>query len=368
MTVNSSVNRAEHNGDGTTRSFAFSPYFLEEEDLKVYLRDQGGAETLQTITTHYTISGAANPAGGTVTFETAPDASSKVVIIRDPDLEQVVDYQANDAFPAETHERALDKLTMIVQRLSERLARTIGLAETDTVTSLTLPSNRQDSLLGFNAGGDMEALSKSVLAGATLPNAPVHHSVPRFDGTDGTAMQSSGVTIDDGDNIDAPGTGHMKVPGGTTAQRSTGAARMFRWNSTLSLFEGWISSAWQQFALSSTGNEFNGGQRLKTQSVAYSASPEYDLSAGQRIEVANLTGAIAIGLLQNCNVGEPFEIVLTQDSTGSRAITMNSGFRNQPSSFVTAAGKRMIIWGEVLAVDGNGDMTEAVVTSSWIEP
>lgn len=38
------------------------------------------------------------------------------------------------------------------------------------------------------------------------PSETIDNSVPRFDGTDGETLQDSGVTIDDDDNMDVPGT------------------------------------------------------------------------------------------------------------------------------------------------------------------
>ena len=132
MTVNSTVNRVEYAGDGVSTAFTVGFYFLAAEDLKVILRDASGGETLQTNPTHYTVADAANPAGGSITMATAPAVGEKLVIVRDPALTQLTDYQANDAFPAETHERALDKLTMQIQRLAERTDRSASLEETAT--------------------------------------------------------------------------------------------------------------------------------------------------------------------------------------------------------------------------------------------
>ena len=44
----------------------------------------------------------------------------------------------NDAFPAETHERALDKLTMQAQRLSERIDRAVTVQDTSASDNLEL--------------------------------------------------------------------------------------------------------------------------------------------------------------------------------------------------------------------------------------
>ena len=370
MTVNSTINRTEHNGDGSTTGFVFPPYFLDDDDLKVFLRDSNtDAETLQVLSSDYTISGAADPAGGTVTFANPPGANEKIVIIRDPDRLQSVDYQANDAFPAETHERALDKLTMIVQRLAEQLARTIGLAETDTATTLTLPSDRNSSLLGFSESGEMEAVNKSTLSGATLPVSTTKNSIPRFSGTGGDSIQKSGVTIDDSDNLEIPGTGFLKVAVGTTAQApGSPSAGMMRYDSTLAKLRGYIDTAWHSLAITTGPNEFEGGQRLKTQSPAFGAMLAPDAAFGQRIAFAAASSAVTIGVISNCYVGMPFRFILLQDSTGGRAYSMSAAYLNQPTTFVTIAGKRQIIDGEVTAVDGDNNMTEAVLSSgSWIE-
>ncbi len=150
MTVSSTTSRVEYAGNGSTVAFSVPFYFLANGDLKVYK-----AGTLQTITTHYTVSGAGVGAGGTVTFVTAPTAGQDVVIFRDPALTQGVDYVANDPFPAASHEQALDRLTMIAQRLSSRLDRAAVLPDDDTSgASAELPSPSAGKALLWNAAGD----------------------------------------------------------------------------------------------------------------------------------------------------------------------------------------------------------------------
>jgi hypothetical protein len=139
-----------YTGNGATTAFAFGYKFLTNADLKVY---QAG--TLKTITTHYTVSGAGNDAGGTVTFLTAPTNGQSVVIIRDPALTQGTDLVENDPLPAETLEDALDKLTIIAQRLDDRLDRAVILSDTETAAiTLTLPSPVAGYSLVWNATAD----------------------------------------------------------------------------------------------------------------------------------------------------------------------------------------------------------------------
>lgn len=53
--------------------------------------------------------------GGTVTFAVAPINLSEVTMFRRVPRTQETDYTEYDAFPAESHEDALDKLTMLTQ-------------------------------------------------------------------------------------------------------------------------------------------------------------------------------------------------------------------------------------------------------------
>lgn len=141
MTVSSTTSRVTYATDGSSTAFPVSFYFLANADLVVLLVDADGNSETLVLTTDYTVSGAGNESGGTVTLLSAPASGETLVIYRDPTLTQLTDYAPNDPFPAETHERALDKLTMICQRLSDRLARTFGLADSDTSgASVTVPS------------------------------------------------------------------------------------------------------------------------------------------------------------------------------------------------------------------------------------
>lgn len=166
MTVNTSIARVIQNGNGVTVSFPVPFYFLQSDDLAVYVDG-----VLRVLTTDYAVSGAGDPAGGTVSF-TAPPAAGigNVVIVRDPDQLQAIKYPANDPFPARTHETALDKLTMLVQRTRDLIGRSFTLADADaSVASLTVPTPQAGYLIGWNPGGTGLANYASSGEGSTLP-------------------------------------------------------------------------------------------------------------------------------------------------------------------------------------------------------
>lgn len=118
MTVTSQVNKVQYTATGSQTEFPTTYRFLSDSDLAVYV---DGA--LKELTTDYTVSDAGEASGGTVTFLVAPDADSLVTIKNAPPFTQETDYVENDPFPAESHENALDKLTLEIQNVSEEVGR-----------------------------------------------------------------------------------------------------------------------------------------------------------------------------------------------------------------------------------------------------
>lgn len=157
MTIASTTNRVTYTGNGATTSFSFPHYVIAAADLKVYV---GGV--LQTITTHYTLSGSAPYTAGTnVQFVTAPASDAEIIIIRDPAITQAVDPTENGPLPVDTQlERPLDLLTMLCQRLAERVTRSLRQPDTDFVDIDAIPAkaNRLSKYLGFDSDGDPVAL------------------------------------------------------------------------------------------------------------------------------------------------------------------------------------------------------------------
>lgn len=156
MTVSTTTARVSYAGNGSTTAFNVGFYFLADSHLKVILRAADGTETVKTLTTDYTVSGAGNPSGGSITMLTAPATGQTLVILRNAPQTQDVDYQPNDPFPATTHEQALDKLTMIAQQLQNDVNRSLKIAETDSTNlTTTVPTStlRANKALVFDADG-----------------------------------------------------------------------------------------------------------------------------------------------------------------------------------------------------------------------
>lgn len=128
MTLSTTTSRATYSGNGVTVAFSFPYKFLVNADLVVKLqRDSTGAVTAQALTTDYTITGAGLAAGGTVTMVVAPPTGYTLVIYRSNAQTQDLHFVENDPLPVVELEKRLDKLTMIAQRLSDRLDRALVL-------------------------------------------------------------------------------------------------------------------------------------------------------------------------------------------------------------------------------------------------
>ncbi len=151
MTVSSSVNKVTYSGNSVTLIFPVNYYFLENSHLQVILVSNN-VETIQTITSQYTVTGAGNPAGGSVTMLTPPPTGTQLIIVRNVPATQETDYLANDPFPAESHERALDKLTMLVQQVELDADRALKIPLSSLATTSTeLPVPSANKLLGWNS-------------------------------------------------------------------------------------------------------------------------------------------------------------------------------------------------------------------------
>ena len=109
MSLTNTDRHASYIANGSTTEFSFPHKFLANAHLQVY-----DAGTLQTITTDYTVTGAGEESGGTVTFTTAPTDGNTVLILRVTPNTQPTDWVANARFNAQDIEDDLDRRAMVV--------------------------------------------------------------------------------------------------------------------------------------------------------------------------------------------------------------------------------------------------------------
>jgi hypothetical protein len=141
MGLSSTVNAAYYTGDGATKIFAYPFKILQDEDLKVIVRNTTtDVETELTLGTDYTVSGVLADSGGNVTLANADEAWSDgdsdllsdyvISIARVLDLTQETDLKNLGAYYPEVVEEAFDIETMKAQQLQTQIQRALRFPET----------------------------------------------------------------------------------------------------------------------------------------------------------------------------------------------------------------------------------------------
>lgn len=153
MTAAALTPSAEYIEDGVTLDFPAPFRFLSGAHLEVKRITAAGVVNTLAFGSAWTASGGNSDAGGTVTLA-ATVAGATIKIRRVTPRTQQTDYQTNDTFPAETHEAALDRLTLIDQEQDvlaiDTATRSLLVPEGEAATTLPPAADRRGKFLGFS--------------------------------------------------------------------------------------------------------------------------------------------------------------------------------------------------------------------------
>ena len=236
MTISSTTVKNSYSGNDSTTAFAYAFKIFADTDLQVIIRSSTGTETVKTLTTHYTVSGAGDASGGNVTFTSGntPATGETVVIRRAVPQTQAIDYIANDPFPAETHEEGLDRATMTTQQMQEELDRSFKVSRTNRITTPEFTDDASTSAsktLGFDSSGNLTTVADFLPAGGD------------------SAMFQYSTTTTDAD----PGAGYFRLNNATIASATEIYVDDLEYNGT-------DISAWVQSWDDVSGNDTNRGR------------------------------------------------------------------------------------------------------------
>jgi len=228
MTVGVVLGKSVATGTGSVAAFSFNAPVAAVDELAVYtVVIATGVQTKQTRggsgTYDFSVTINASTRFATVTLNNNLPNTHQIIILREVAIKQETDYVAGDAFPAETHEAALDKLTFITTQLSERIDRTVKFQEAlasdlpgDITASSTLRANKaikfaSDGSIGLstndpdeqvtlattqatNAATSATAASTSATASATSATAAASSATAAA--SSATAAASSATSAD----------------------------------------------------------------------------------------------------------------------------------------------------------------------------
>lgn len=131
MTVTTTLDRQYFDGDGSNKVFPFNFRFFTNDQIYVSLIAPDGTVTPQILTTNYTLSGALQAGGGTVTMLVAPPftmPATRVFVQRILPQVQPTSIRNQGKFYPEIHEDAFDRLTMLIQQALSGLGNALQLA------------------------------------------------------------------------------------------------------------------------------------------------------------------------------------------------------------------------------------------------
>ena len=153
-------------GTGGLGPFSYQFMILDEEDLRVYVDGD-----LKTLDTHYTVTGAGNEEGGAFTFTSgnAPALDADIIVLGAEPETQDHDFRASAVLPAASLEENLDKLTRLIQQLTERLNRApvLPVGDSGGFSALTLPAPGDGQYLRWS--GEQLALGTPTLVPDDVP-------------------------------------------------------------------------------------------------------------------------------------------------------------------------------------------------------
>lgn len=160
-------------GDNASVNFSPSWKFFEETDLEVSLRVIAtGVETVQVLTTHYTVTKANDGIAetGTVVMGTPPTTLEELVIRRNTLHKQPYDVRRDGGIDEDQLEAQLDRMAMAAQEDAYAISRAIRQPSGEDSLAMELPTvaNRASQSLGFDAAGLPIALAGTVSGSVTV--------------------------------------------------------------------------------------------------------------------------------------------------------------------------------------------------------
>jgi hypothetical protein len=156
MTVTYPSNIQTYNGNGATTAFAIPFYWITDPHIYVTRITISDSTRLVLVRgTDYTLNGAGNLAGGTITTMGALSPLSSLYqleILREVPFTQLDNYVAHDTLPAETIEKDWDYAIMGLQQLDRRigLLEALGAGAGNTFTNLGTGTGLYVSSIGSN--------------------------------------------------------------------------------------------------------------------------------------------------------------------------------------------------------------------------
>tara|TARA_R110000803_G_scaffold67241_9_gene128932 strand:- start:1082 stop:1792 length:711 start_codon:yes stop_codon:yes gene_type:complete len=119
MTVETTHNEQEFDGNDSAVVFPFNFPFFNDSEIFVYLTDVNGIQTELNQLSDYTITAPSKRSGGQINYPVTGDplaTGEKLLVVRTLPVDQTASIRNQGRFNAAIHETVFDKITMILQQ------------------------------------------------------------------------------------------------------------------------------------------------------------------------------------------------------------------------------------------------------------
>lgn len=140
--------RIGYTATASQTAFTVPFVFFENSDLHVYQND-----VLLTLDTDYTVTGAEDEDGGTVTLLTGATASDAILISRHVPIEQTTHIPPSGPLDIAAINIQISKLIAISQQLNDSFERSLRQPDSEELLDMELPAARENKILGFDSDG-----------------------------------------------------------------------------------------------------------------------------------------------------------------------------------------------------------------------
>jgi hypothetical protein len=232
MTRAAGIPRKLYLGNDSATVFPFPYKFVADDDLYVKHRDVNGVETELVLDVDYSVTGAGDATGGSITFPkggstystlgSGPPAEKLAIVLRD-DISNDTDYSGNWLFSTVNDEG--DKQAGVNQQLKEELNRaiTFPITDPDSLTKeLPIDTERANKNLIFDENGNVivgGVITNTITSGAGAPTTtPNSKGDYYFDDTNDVAYLAFGTaSSDDWKALSIDGTFGFVIDGAESA-------------------------------------------------------------------------------------------------------------------------------------------------------
>ena len=188
MTIQSTTYQTVFQCDGINRDYNITYPVLERDDLVVVLTDSDGNDIPLHLGADYIVLLEENYEDGCIIRTNNTYTTSELLTVtRSTDMLQGVNYIEGSKFPAKQNERALDKLTMMVQELDGKKADK-GDLETDA-DNVNVDTSNFDNNLDSNDDTVQKCLDK-------IDDLVIDNSNPKWGDIEGTLSNQTDLQLE----------------------------------------------------------------------------------------------------------------------------------------------------------------------------